>query len=72
MIYACVCVCVSSLYCYYVAEKKTAIGIVQGNIDEAGELVSKLFLLTPFSQTVLFEIIWSKLKCPCPINHWPC
>ena len=26
---------------YPTAEKKTAIGVVQGNIDEAGELVSE-------------------------------
>ncbi len=29
------------MFYYDIAEKKTAIGVVQGNIDEAGELVSE-------------------------------
>ena len=30
---------IGDIIVFFVAEKKTAIGVVQGNIDEAGELV---------------------------------
>lgn len=41
------CTCITVLFgCLptylYPAEKKTAIGVVEGNLDEAGELVSEI------------------------------